>query len=430
MNNVCDQDDALVELVFWPPLLHLAVQQGALKCVTWLVTSHTSPNNYLANYNGGLPIHKAMERGHSNIAEVLLQNGSSVNDVDDLGRTPLHICCQKGHLHCTQLLLRNSDVDINCPDAGGFTPLMSVLLRKRYYFSNIHMVNTYLEIISCLLISGANPNIMANNGVCALHISVYLNNTPVLERLLNAKDINPDIRFTIDPATGEQTDERQGPTPVWFTIEHGHMHAAYLLVKANADPGLPCKKHRQKRHLSKREVFLDVMMYLHFKGPSPDMSGVGECVEESISRSLPHHSFTGIYRMAVNPFSLAINRLKVNAAQLLMEAGYYPSMAERHGIHAYIKTMKDSLLHDPLDIEAMQLISNRLQEPLPLQWWCRRVVRNRLPKGMSRFNNALYSLRVPKRFTDYIRLEGNECKHIFTYAYNLVDTGEEAEEMI
>ena len=68
------------------------------------------------------PLHKAAERGHKEVVQLLIESGADQNVVDKRGRTSLHWAVSKGHKEVVQLLIENG-ADLNVADEEGTTPL-------------------------------------------------------------------------------------------------------------------------------------------------------------------------------------------------------------------------------------------------------------------------------------------------------------------
>ena len=105
------------------------------------------------------PLHEAAEKGHTEIAKILLAHGANVNATPIEGEpddTPLHRAAKQGHLEIVKLLLENG-ADINA-NIEGYTPL---------FFAAMH--GTSMEVIEYLLKCGANPNLTDDSGNTLLH---------------------------------------------------------------------------------------------------------------------------------------------------------------------------------------------------------------------------------------------------------------------
>ena len=50
------------------------------------------------------PLHWAAERGHKEVAKILIESGTEVNKVADCGWIPLHRAAERGHKKVAELL--------------------------------------------------------------------------------------------------------------------------------------------------------------------------------------------------------------------------------------------------------------------------------------------------------------------------------------
>ena len=68
------------------------------------------------------PLHSATAGGHTEIAELLIDNGADVNAMRGGGGTPLSYAASWGHEEIVELLIANG-ADVNVKDAFSETPL-------------------------------------------------------------------------------------------------------------------------------------------------------------------------------------------------------------------------------------------------------------------------------------------------------------------
>lgn len=166
--------------------LFFALKVGDLKLVKKLLKKNINLNVSFGKAEAG-PLHIACYYGYSEIVEILLKNGATVNSLDSERNTALHLCCiplfgkiYDGHIKIAKSLIAygaqiDAENDINC------TPLI------------LASSNTNIEIIELLLKSGANINKRNENGLTCLHEASYTdrNNTSILQLMLqNNADIN------------------------------------------------------------------------------------------------------------------------------------------------------------------------------------------------------------------------------------------------
>ena len=64
----------------------------------------------------------AVQNGHTEVAELLIDKGADVNKPDNAGATPLWIAAHKGHTATAQLLI-SVGANVNQAEIDGTTPL-------------------------------------------------------------------------------------------------------------------------------------------------------------------------------------------------------------------------------------------------------------------------------------------------------------------
>ena len=107
--------------------LRVSIQYNAIDRVRQILSENPSLNvNTLDSdlFSERPPLHDACERGHAEIAALLLAHpGVNVNQRDGLGRVPLYWACQEGRLEVVKLLLCDPRVDCNIADNSSQTSL-------------------------------------------------------------------------------------------------------------------------------------------------------------------------------------------------------------------------------------------------------------------------------------------------------------------
>lgn len=93
--------------------LHLAVHQGSLKIcealLDYLEDIHINARNSFMKQ----PLHIASEKGHLQIAQLLVRSGAEINPIDLDGNTPLHYACINNNIQLVSwLLTRGPNISI------------------------------------------------------------------------------------------------------------------------------------------------------------------------------------------------------------------------------------------------------------------------------------------------------------------------------
>lgn len=154
-------------------------------------------------------LQKAAEKGHVEIAQVLINAGASLWRKDNRG-TALHISAEQGSVDMVDCLIR-AGADINEKTHEGRTALHLAVIRKK------------MNILEYLIAAGIDVNAKCTKiGNTALYIAVCKVQVDFIESLINAEaDVN-----------ARNTGYR---TALHETAAHGHLEIAKRLMNAGAD---------------------------------------------------------------------------------------------------------------------------------------------------------------------------------------------------
>lgn len=210
--------------------LHIACDNGMLKCVKILLKYHASVN--AKDLESCVPLHRAV--GYPSIFEELIVKNSKVNAKSDLGVSPLHLCaCYGNHSALKSMkLLIAAGAHVSSKNNAGQTPLM--------YAVNF---NNNFNIIKCLINNNAEWSEKDWSGRTILHYVMENKNYNVIEFVckyligLNVIDVN--VRDC----------NRQ--TPIFFTKDlfSSSCHKFSLLLKLGADLNVRDDNNEFPKHL-------------------------------------------------------------------------------------------------------------------------------------------------------------------------------------
>jgi ankyrin repeat protein len=221
--------------------IHYAVENGHIELVEYLL-------NYGANieskdYSDKVALHYAAENGHTEIVKLLLNNGANMEAKSNINYTALHFSILKGYLEIVELLLENG-ANMEVKNNEGQTPLLAATRKGND------------DIVKLLLNAGANIEAMNNTGQVPL-INATENCYPkIVKLLLNAganieakhnffyytalnlaaaRGYTEIIRLLLENGASIKTKDQGGYGPLHNAALYGNAAAVGLLLSAGAD---------------------------------------------------------------------------------------------------------------------------------------------------------------------------------------------------
>ncbi|KAI9869165.1 MAG: hypothetical protein M1813_002989 [Trichoglossum hirsutum] len=196
-----------------PSALLKAIKSGDFKRVRHLIGEGMDLR--ACTIGGTTPLHWAAEKGHEEMARLLLDSGAKADVMDKEGRTALLLGSCKGHEKFVQLMLDRDGVDLNTKDVDCSTPL------------SFAAENGHENVVRMLLQhEGIEPDSKDRDGSTPLSWAAWRGHSSVVEMLLQRDDVDPDVK-----------DNTWGRTPLSYAAERGHEAVVQLLLeRGHADP--------------------------------------------------------------------------------------------------------------------------------------------------------------------------------------------------
>ncbi|KAL3849934.1 hypothetical protein ACJIZ3_011816 [Penstemon smallii] len=136
--------------------LHHAVLGEHLSVIQYLI--HGGADISLSNFQGYTPLHYAAKKGHTEILELLISKGAAIDSISESG-TPLQCAATEGKKDTLKVLLAHN-ANPNLVSNQFLTPLILSILAESP------------ECLLLLLEAGADPNI-GSFGLTPLHVAVH-----------------------------------------------------------------------------------------------------------------------------------------------------------------------------------------------------------------------------------------------------------------
>jgi len=197
--------------------IHDAAENGNLEKVKALLKDNPDLV-FSKDTNGTTPLNCAVERGHKDVAELLLANKADVNARDRFGSTPL-IFAVWNSKDVVELLLTNG-ADVNAKDEDGNTPLHGAAGSGN------------IGIVELLLTNNADVNATNSDGETPLHWATGRGNRDVMDLLRQHGGQDPiAVAFNIKtPTNSVATDNR-----IFDASKSGDLDKVMALLKENPD---------------------------------------------------------------------------------------------------------------------------------------------------------------------------------------------------
>ncbi|KAM5146349.1 histone-lysine N-methyltransferase EHMT1 [Mantella aurantiaca] len=238
------------KLRFHPKQLYFSARQGELQKVLMMLVDGIDPNYKMDQHGKRTPLHAAAEMGHTDICHMLVQAGANLDNCSEDQRTPLmdasenshleavrylvragalldpkdsegstclHLASKKGHFDVVKYLLNNENMDVNCQDDGGWTPMIWATEYK------------HLELVKLLLSCGADINIRDNEENICLHWAAFAGSVEISEILLESKC---DIKAV----------NIHGDSPLHIAARENRHECVTLFLSRGAEVGLKNKE--------------------------------------------------------------------------------------------------------------------------------------------------------------------------------------------
>lgn len=168
-------------------MLMIAAAEGLLQEVCNLVHSDANVNPTASHIFHQTPLHSAVEGGHVNVVEYLLDAGADINARrHSWEKTPLHLAVERLDESMTLWLMKQGkQLDVDATDAYGQAPL-----HYAAYPLDCKEPDS-LQLCKCLIENGANVHVITSNasssrnrGATPLHLAACLGKLAIVHYLV------------------------------------------------------------------------------------------------------------------------------------------------------------------------------------------------------------------------------------------------------
>jgi ankyrin repeat protein len=311
--------------------LYYAALFGFSDLVERLLTSH--PQDIDAEGGDyGTPLNAALDEGHLDIAQFLLDRGAVGDNVGSKEQTGLYIASSRGYTDVVRSLIdRGADLNAECKYWDGN------LLEVQWTPLHAAISGDHPDIALLLLERGANPETRSSLDQTALCMASSRGHTEVVRSLI---DRGADLNAKSD-------DWMDLVGPVWWTPLHAaiykkHRDIVLLLLEGGADTETRSNRGETALYLASSCGRTEIMRLLFSHGADPN-ARVGTCyVGWTPLHAASHRGRPEVARMLVehgaNPNALdylggtALHiASKITVVELLLEYGVNVDVRDKEG---------------------------------------------------------------------------------------------------
>ena len=242
-------DSSSIYMITYPSLRPYAVPlYYAALCGFHDITEHlidAHPQD--VNARGGTrmtSLHAALDKGHLDVAMLLVEHGADMESRDFQNQTPLHIAAHRGYAEAVSLLI-DCGADLDAEKDNQATPLYVATKEGRQ------------DIARLLLEHGADANHRNNCGRTPLHLA-------------SLKGHDEIVRPLFDHDADSNHPDKRGLIPLHLASLHGYNDTARLLLDHGADANHPDKYGYTPLHVASVEGHNDIVQLLLDHGASMD----------------------------------------------------------------------------------------------------------------------------------------------------------------
>ncbi|UJR21238.1 hypothetical protein I4U23_024333 [Adineta vaga] len=195
--------------------LHIAVQNGDIESVLFLLTVHVNVNNRVQDASQLTPLHLCVQTGNEIILRNLLLAGANINDVTANRRSGLHIASENNRGSICSILIENH-IQTNLSDTNQNTAL------------HLAVQHGHSDVVRRLL-SESDIGVFAlnNKGMNCLHVLAYYSMENAHTIFASLLQFYPNFPLDIQDA--------QGNSALLLAYKNGHGPLCRALVTSGAN---------------------------------------------------------------------------------------------------------------------------------------------------------------------------------------------------